>query len=341
MTRLFTDGAESGDLLRWSSVVGGEIAITSINKRTGTYSYFMRSDGAHYLQKNIPGSITEFYARFAVYHIVNSVFPIFGWYTGGSNGGSLRTNTFGIGIGSLTMYDGANWRVTSSLINLSLNEWHVYEVHVKIDAAPNGIFQLKYDGTTIIDWTGATDAQASLDNFRFMMLNPGYQLTQYHLDDIAFNDTAGGVDDSWANDGGVLAALVPEGVGAYTDLVAQGAVNAWDCVNDIPPNSSDYVYSSVIDEKSVYAMTAVAGLPVGASIARIWVELDALETAADGDEIATLLRSNVTDDQGSDQALTIAYVRYLSPEYLEDPDDPGVAWSEAKVNALQAGGVVR
>jgi hypothetical protein len=335
MTRLFTDGAESGDLLRLTSVE--EVSI-STTRRTGNYSYRIASS-AHSALKVLT-SMTEFYIRFAFRVDLSSACRFFQWNNGASEAGSLRTKTFGNGVASIEMYDGTTLRATSSLFTMNLNEWHVFEVHVKIAAAPNGIFQVKFDGTLVLDWSGATNAQAAMDRFYCRSVTAPSGSNNSYFDDIAFNDTAGAVDNSWIGDGGVLAALVPiTGAAEYADLIASTG-NAWDCVNEIPANSTDYVYESTVDKKSTYLLSDIAGLPSGASIARVWVEVDALETAADGDKIATLLRSATTDEQGVDQALTLAYARYLSAEYLTDPAD-SAAWTEARVNALQAGCIIR
>jgi hypothetical protein len=291
-------------------------------------------------EKVLPATYTEFYARFAVRFNITTAFPFFSWKNGASVAGSLRSKTFG-GNAVIEMYDGTTLRATSSMFVMNPQEWHVFEVHVKIAANPNGVFQVKFDGTLVLNWPGATNNQASIDRFVVSSINSGAGDAVDWFDDIAFNDTAGAVDNSWCGDGGVLAALVPiTGAAEYADLIASTG-NAWDCVNEIPANA-DYVYESTVNKKSTYLLSDLAGLPSGASITRVWVELDALETAADGDKIATLLRSATTDAQGADQALTLAYARYLSAEYLVDPaggEDP--TWTEAKVNALQAGAVVR
>jgi len=136
-----------------------------------------------------------------------------------------------------------------------------------------------------------------------------------------------------------MPALVPNGAGTYGDLLAS-AGNAYQCADEIPANTTDYAYESTIDKKSTYAMTDLAALPAGASIARVWEEIDVLATAADGAKIATITRSGAVDTQGPDQAITLAYVRYLGAEMLTDPQD-SAAWTAAKVNALEAGAVVR
>jgi len=336
MTRLFTDGAESGDLTRWT--LGALCGVTNAKKRNGTYSYWIASYSTNYLTKDLPSTYTELYFRFAVlFESEASIGRLLTWVKGVDEGGSLRTKSFG-GTATIEMYDGTALRETSSKFTMNIGEWHVFEVRVKIGAAPNGIFQVKFDGAPVLSWAGATNSQSEITR---VVLYGATGNPSVWYDDIAINDTTGGADNSWCGDGGVLAALVPiTGAAEYTDLIPSTG-NAWDCVNEIPANA-DYVYESTVDKKSTYLLSDLAGLPSGASIARVWVELDALETAADGDKIATLLRSGATDAQGADQVLTLAYARYLSAEYLVDPaggEDP--TWTEARVNSLQAGAVVR
>jgi hypothetical protein len=341
MARLYTDGAESGDLLRSSSyVAGNNTPSVETVKRTGTYGYRMKSASAAaygYMEKVLPATYTEFYARFAFMDTwAGNVGRIFEWRSDTNEGGSLRIDNYGTAA-KVSMYDGTTLRVTSSPINMPINEWHIFEVHVILDAS--GTFQCKFDGTLVIDYSGDTNAYATMSRFR--LSSPNVKDTSYyaHFDDIAFNDTSGSADTGWCGDGGVLAAMVPTGAGTYTDLTASTGA-AYTCVDEIPANATDYVYSGVVNAKSVYAMGDLAGLPTGASIERLWVELDALEVAASGVNIATLLRSGTTDSQGTDQALTITYARYLSAEYLTDPAD-SAPWNSTKVNALQAGAVVR
>lgn len=334
MARLFTDGAESGDMTRWSTYSAS--ASTTI-KRTGSYSY--RFDTSQYTEKILASTYTELYFRFTYYAVtVSTVGTILEWRSGANVAGSFRIVGYGNSAASISMYDGTTLRATSSLFTMNAAEQHVFELYVKIAASPNGAFTVKFDGTTVLTWTGATDNQASIDRFRF-----SGPLQVFYIDDIAVNDTSGGSDNSWIGDGGVLAALVPTGAGNYTDLIASTG-NAWDCVNEIPVSTTstwgDYVYESTADKKSTYVMSDLAGLPAGASIARVWIELMAGESVAASGKIATLLRSATTDSQGSDQNLTIALARYLSAEYLTDPADSAL-WNSTKVNALEAGAVVR
>jgi hypothetical protein len=159
-----------------------------------------------------------------------------------------------------------------------------------------------------------------------------------YLDDIAINDTAGAVNNSWIGRGGIYG-IVPEGVGAYTDLHAQGHANAWDCISEVPPDDADYVYDDTVDQKSTYAMTAL--VPTTGTIDCINVIMRAKLDAAGTGNIARLIRSNGTDSQGADVGLDTS-AKTIQEIIETDPGEvPGTAWTIAAVNALQAGAVVR
>jgi len=338
MTRLFTDGAESGDLLRWTSV-GSYTSVVSSGQRTGSKAYRVAGAVSNAFNWKAPSAVTEFYMRWAVKSSQLNAAEVLRWLNSAS-AEIGRINLVTTAPFVLTIRDNTV-RGTSPALAWLANEYHVLELHVKLGGVGVGRFEIKFDGTLVVDYTGITNALGSdIQWFCFGSICPNGGPTNI-LDDMAINDTAGAADNSWCGDGGVLAALVPiTGAAEYTDLIASTG-DPWECVNEIPANA-DYVYESTVNKKSTYLLSDLAGLPSGASIARVWVELDALETAADGDKIATLLRSATTDAQGTDQALTLAYARYLSAEYLVDPaggEDP--TWTEAKLNALQAGCVIR
>lgn len=340
MARLLTDGAERGDSLRlnYSADGGAGTGIRSDRKRTGNYSYGIGDGTGGMVGWNITSN-SEFYARVGYgFSLSPGAAIIIQWLSDTNNAGYLKLKSYGIGNTVFEMYDGSNLRATSSTVSCTSGtyETHVLEVYVKLAANPNGRFTLKFDGSQILDFTGATNTYSTVNRFYCKCAGGGGGC---FVDDIAVNDTTGGVDNSWVGDGGVLGGLVPSGTGNYSDLTASTG-NAWDCVNELPGSMSDYIYSSTVDQKSSFAMTDLSGLPAGASISRVWTELLALESAAEGGKIATLLRSGSTDDVGSDQTLTLAAARYTSSEYLTDPAD-AAAWNSTKVNALEAGAKVR
>lgn len=332
MARLFTDGAESGDMLRWNSY--GNASATTSQKRTGNYSYYGGDWNANLL-KTLPSTYTELFVRVAIRVLTANTgngSTLIAFKSDGNQTVNMRLIAFG-NPGQVGVYVG-NTLVATANIVIASGEWHVWEIRVVIGAA--GSITLKYDGAQVITYSGDTrNGQSSVNQVFFNGTS-----SSVWFDDIAINDTSGATDNSWCGDGGVLAALVPNGAGNYTDLIAS-AGSAYACVDEIPQNGdTDYVYESTVDKKSTFTMTDVAGLPTGASIARVWTEVVGKQSAADGDKIATLLRSGTTDAQGSDQNLTLAYNRFVCAEHLTDPAD-GTAWTTTKLNAVEAGAVVR
>lgn len=336
MARILKDGAEHGVLADRIASNGANTSVTTTNPRTGTYCYNL-NDVNGWIQYPNFSAISESYIRFA--------YRCAGADSGVNTCALLSTGTtiFGMRVlatgisGSIGVYIGSTQKATATInIGTGAAEYHVFEIRVKINAS--GVIQVKYDGTQVINFSGDTTAAGT--TFNQLRLSGNQGGSAHKMDDIALNDTSTASDNSWIGDGGVLAPLVPNGAGNYTDLIAS-AGSAYQCVDEIPQNGdTDYVYESLVNKKSTYTMTDVSGLPTGASIARVWVELAAKESAASGGNIATLVRSATTDSQGSDQALTIAYARYVSAEYVTDPAD-GTAWTPTKVNALEAGAVVR
>lgn len=347
MARVLTDGAELGTTIRIIASSGTGTGVATAQKRTGTYSYTTGNNGGQngYNEHALPAAVTEYYIRFAFRINTNTGVGldsngiILSMMNGGSTAARIRIQNLGIAA-SFLYDDGTTNRGTSSTFVLNTNEWHVIEAHFKHAASPTGQIDIKYDGRSVATFAGAVNSQSQATRFRIHGKDAGSNDIGVYYDDLAVNDTAGGVDDSWCGDGGVLAALVPNGAGNYTDLIADSGT-PYQRVDEVVANGdTDYVYESTIDKKSTYTLTNTSGIPTGGSIARLWIETNAKETAAAGDKIATLLRSNTTDDQGTDQSLTLAYTRYASAEYLVDPADSN-PWDTTKVDALEAGAVVR
>lgn len=330
MTRILTDGAESGDMSRINS--GWQISTTH---RTGTYSYRISGvGGAGSPTWILPSTYSEWYVRMAAY-VTSGQNVYFAALSGGTTGFRLRPNS--MGIGSTWSYeDGTTSRGNTSQFTWQSGEWHIIEIHVKHAASPNGVIQVKFDGILVANFTGSVNTVNNIDRIMCQATNGSSDM---FVDDVAFNDTSGIIDNSWIGDGGVLSALVPIATGTYVGFLASGSATTWQSIDEIPANSTDFAYSSVSGTKSTFVMSDVSGLPAGASISRLWIELYAKETAATGDAVAPLLRSGITNVTGTSQSLTIAFARYISPEYTTDPNTSGT-WSVTSVNAIEAGGVV-
>jgi hypothetical protein len=334
MARIWTsNGAEGGDVYEWD--VPNTVQASTNQARTGAYSYRCIGFTPSAPWKDLGSEYGELFLRAPIWCGSNGDFEgAIEYYDGSDNLiGSLELHIAGPSS-QMRVKVGTSVVATASMPWYP-GEWHVIEMRLHINAS--GHITVKFDGTQKINYSGnTTNGHTGVQQLvpRCMDRNLGS-----YIDDWAVNDTSGGVDDTWLGDGGINA-LTPNGAGNYADLIAS-AGTPYQCVDDVPHNSdTDYVYESTADKKSTYAMSNLPTLPLNSSISRVIVRMVARESAAAGDKIATLLRSGSTDDQGADQSLTISYFAYQSQEYLTDPADDA-AWTSTKVNALEAGAVVR
>lgn len=332
MTRLFTEGFETGDQYAFDSVTN--IAMTA-TVRSGTYSMGGSNGGMAY--KYIT-PIAELYTRYAFY---------FSTYAG--NRMITVTDNAGVELGRITMvgtigvnYVQARWPSsvvatgTLSLISGAGN-YYVMELYIKI-AASGGRIIVKINGTTEIDYTGNTGT-TNVGRVGWGLDTGANQ--NWGIDDIALNDVNGGVDNSWCGDGHVIA-LLPNAAGDVTQQTRSTGANSWALVDERPHNSdTDYVESSTVDQYDLYNLTA-SGLS-NVTINRVWVEARARDTVAAAAGLQVGLKTGGTEYWSSTLTLQTTYVASKAlkgGEYLTNPQSTN-PWTTTDLDALQAGTKVK
>jgi hypothetical protein len=75
---------------------------------------------------------------------------------------------------------------------------------------------------------------------------------------------------------------------------------------------------------------------LGLAVRRVYPEALAKLTSADGSLLSLGIKSNGTESWSSGISLTATYKRVKGSEYLFDVSG-GAAWTEARINAIQAG----
>jgi hypothetical protein len=319
--------------------------ISAVQKRTGAYSFYQGAQYGAFGSAALGGDKTILYFRLGLYLV------------------SLASTWTRVPL--IQLYDSNGWHQCFLAINDSdrllhvhkgyygdyvdlgvavhpvpLNQWCCIEWYIKIGESPDGESTVKLDGATEITISGVDTRQTAVDGARTLMYgasdlaSPRDGMVGY-LDDLAINDTAGAVNNSWIGRGGIYG-VVPEGAATYTDLIAS-AGNAWDCIEEVPPSDADYVYESTVDKKSTYALTAL--VPTTGVIACINVIMRAKLDAVGTGNIARLIRSNGTDSQGADVGLDTS-AKTIQENIETDPSGGG-AWTISRINALEAGAVVR
>lgn len=323
MARIFSDGAEFGDLLFWTTTTNMSLSATA---RTGNYSYYGTVTAAN-ASKAIT-ALSELYIRFGAYtgnYDTNN--KIMGFRSGSTllcyvNLDALSHVNFFVNAVS----------VEDSGVAMSFNQWHLFECYLKIADAPNGRFILYMDGVKIIDYTGDTKpgADTTIDNIYISRAG-----TPVYYDDLALNDTSGGSDNSWCGDEHYELQNPNDNGDTNSWTGSDGdKVNNYALVDEIPPTGdTDYVKSDTASEQDMYGLSAFTD--TGKIVTRIWAECRARDAGATAGEIKIGYKTGGTVYLCStDRVLTSNYSRVVGDEATVNPADSGV-WEKADLDALQ------
>lgn len=326
MARLFTDGAEMGDTLFWSTPASVTNVTTS--PRSGSRCYQLLANGGTCTRSIAPAS--EVYGRTAIY--VSSAFNAADlhiiWRNGVAIMGSLRVNT---GSSKLEAYVGSNTLVATGAGTLQANNWYSIEYHIVIGLS--GTLAFKIDGITDLTYSGNTIVSSlnTIDNIGFAKNGTGGSISRY--DDLALNDTTGGADNSWTGDGKIVM-IRPTAAGDVTQLTPSAGEN-WECVDETPPNQTDNVSSATAGQYDLYNCGTIT-LAANEVINRIQVSARARENSATGDSIALGVKTGGTEYFGSNQPVTTVYSYYAGSDLTTNPAT-AAAWVQADIDALQVG----
>jgi hypothetical protein len=330
MTRIFTDGAEMGDVLAWTSATGAwTVATSSPTPRTGNYYYKASNSGD--LIKSV-NNLTEVYVRHATQlsaFQTSEKFPVFRKGATDLAWLAIDSENHFAAYSSVGLLEDSNFL-------FSLNRWYLIEVYFKLDDAPNGRFIVYVDGIKIIDFTGdtLTTANTTFDYVVWRRSNG-----THCLDDIAINDTNGIDDNSWCGDGHVVK-ITPSGSSTTNNWLNSGSVSGsanYLYVDDFPNDSdTSYIYASGSSAgvRDQYAMSSFDG--TNKSITRIYSESRVRKTqAVESTKVKTgYLPSGGTVQLSGSSALLLDYSRIVGDEAIVNPvtDSP---WTEDDINELE------
>ena len=340
MSRIWMSGLEAGHLDVFDSLESTP-TVTNAQARTGVYSLYF-STSAKGVLSALPASIAEIYGRFAVrvdtYHSGARTLLTF-FDSGGDEQISL------VILGGAGLLQALRGTLSGGTILgeggvLPLSRWHCVEIYVKVDNAA-GVVQVKIDGTQVINFAGDTQntGNANVRSFGLGACQPLSAGLETYIDDIAFNDVAGGVNDSWIGRGGI-SAIFPTGAGASTDLDLfpnTGEAN-WEDVDEVPPDDdTSYVFDELVDDHDSYAASDLAN--AGTVSAVQWLAR-ARSDFAGAPEIARILRIGGVDYQGADIAIDVGY-DYHTEILDQDPDAGPGAWTKAAIDGMELGVKIR
>jgi hypothetical protein len=331
MTRIFTDGAEMGDVLFWDTTT---FTASTTFKRAGSYAYKGAANQA--ATKYVP-AVSEGYLRFSLYWngTPGNESRLPNWYKNTTELGSLRLNN---STKKLDLYVGGSL-VDTGTIAFQASTHYLIELHIKM-ADSEGIVEVKVDGVVDSSYSGDTKPGSDTTFDRFTFTIDGFSPDTY-IDDLGFNDTDnsdGKDDNSWCGDGKIVA-VFPNANGDSSQLTGSdgNSTDNYLLVDDLPNNGdTDYVVSGTAGQYDLYNLGAVS-LPAGYTIGRVYAECRSREELAGGDSIQLGIKpSGGSEAWSANRPQITSYARYVGTEYKVNPADSG-AWEEADINALQAG----
>lgn len=316
MARIYTDGAETGDSLFWTS--RNQESATSGTIMSGNYYY--KNHWGGYASRSFT-AVSEGYWRQRVAYGVNGAYT---YVRSGNN--TVLGVTFNNGDGSLTI-SGATTGSTGAG-SVALGRIYLLEIYLKLAATPNGSVIIKIDGKIVFSFTGTTNGSYStVDTLR---VAGGSGNGEYiYTDDLAMNDTSGSVDNSWCGDGKVYA-IKPNAAGDATQWTPSTGDN-YATVDDIPPSDTDYVYTTTSGYIDNYNLTTLS-LATGDSVSRLWLSLRAKDAASGGVISGGVCISGINYTE--DIALPTDFGRIQGSELKTNPNT-GLTWTQADLDALQ------
>jgi hypothetical protein len=357
MTRLLTTGYETGDANEAGvTTLGTGGAITAANStptpRAGSYCLKVASTGATfnptYKTFTFAAAKTEVWARFAfLAHNAASITEVPIVLLNDAVAGVQTALTYSPVDTFLRLYRGAP---TTNLLGTSgtgipQDTWHVIEWRTLISTATTGTSEVWLDGNRVINFSGDNSNTATLNvqSIRFGYVNGAGLASPTGLylgfDDLAVNDTTPATpNNAQIGDGRVLL-LMPTGAGSST-MLARGGVDTgtnYGQVNELPPSLAQYVLSSTVADRDLYAMADLA--VAVSSINCVEAIVLAQNSDAGAGSIAPTLKSGATVNEATAISLGTT-AGYVTSRWETDPAT-SVAWTLSGLNAVEAGVTVR
>jgi hypothetical protein len=294
---------------------------TSGNGSLGAYGRFstngLRMPGSRWCQmRSLPSNMSTVYAGVAAKYSEDNVemAPLLFWDT---------VNNVQVMIviaysGNIKVYRGwgdALLATSTALVPTPLKIWHYYEAKVVFSQTVGQVI-VRVDGIEFINTSANLDTCKSSNVYANIVgLNHSYTNNQgmscdyddFYLDDSQFHGDC------------QVIFRAPTGAGNYTQF-DPSAGNNWDCVEENPPSTSEYVSNSVLNEIDTYAIADISPSSgtVKAVIGNFYCQRDSIR------HIGMVTRLSATDLVSAGQGVPASW-GYL--QFIQETKPGGGAWS--------------
>jgi hypothetical protein len=311
-------------------------SITTANTR-GAYSTYAYTATATRASASWDASTSEFYFGFGVYKTSIASCFLMDFL---SPNGTLNVRLQTTAGSQIAIYRSSGNLLGTCSSVLAGATWVYIEGHLIINDT-TGTVEIRVNGVaeTITFGVGVfnnqdTRADAAANGDKCDRLEIG-ATSGAIFDDVYMNDTTGTQNIAWAGDIRITA-YIPNAAGDVTGMTPTAGAN-YTNVDERPPNdATDIVAATGTTLYDLYALPDTSGIGVVQAVT-LW--LRAQKSDAGTKNIAHMIKSGATENQGSDIALSTSWT-YYRKNYNNDPTD-STAWSAIKVDGLQIGAKAR
>jgi len=238
------------------------------------------------------------------------------------------TFTPGAGTATVSVYRGATLLGTSSPFYAAYSSWHYIEIGALLSETV-GTVTVRVDEVEQLALTGVNNSAAATTNVSVVGWTAGGAVAC--IDDLYFLTDQGARNNTFLGEVRHQCLFV----------TADGSVNDWtasagaryECVDENPSSMSEYIYDSTPGNIQLFAMQDIVDSPD--LFPSITVKFSVLKDDTSLREVASKLKSGATTVTGT-TFLVSSQVDWVRQVYETDPDT-SAAWTEAGINAIEAG----
>lgn len=234
------------------------------------------------------------------------------------------------GYGIIKAYRGSTLLGTATNPPLVLTTWNQLEIKVGINSSTGSIL-VKLNGQTVLNLTDQnTQSTGNALCTAISHHSVGQECNQMYFSDYIIMDTSG----SYCNDllGPRLVELkVPTADGYHTQFTPSSGSN-YSCVDEVPPNETDYNTGDVDEQDSFMKANLVNG---GASVDAVVCSMYCRVNDGGAANLKALVRSNSVDGLGTEVAVPASWGYVRSVVYV-DPNT-GSPFIGSNFNSAEVG----
>ena len=326
INRIWQSGAETGSVDELPAYGGSIPTIDSVVPFTGTYRWktAFNGTGSSYILKSVTATKQLRAGAFQINgHNSVAMCPIIHF--------ACSANDIQIRINNNNELDlVTKGSIVDSINDFEITTWKHLSIDVKKDAI-SGWAKVYIDGVLTLSFSGDTGNE-DIESVRIGKTESLNNTFAAHWDDIYIDDTTG-------EDGTAVPPILrfyymsPNGNGNYAqwDGSDGNQIDNYLLVDEIPPETADYIETNVVDELDSFAMatlTLQTGQVIQALIPIVYGQRS--ETT---EKVALGTRYSGTDLVGSDQDPSVGSYGFLSERQTTKPG--GGSWDQTSLNGVE------